>query len=170
MKRFYFLATLILGLVLPSCNNASEGPYPDNSMVQIVFEIIVTDKDGNIIVQQENGEETIKGLLSVEYHGYTATVKKAGEPSNGQLHPYISYFDNKPVSVRFGFFPPELNYKDETFTLIWSDGARDVVKFSTYVAKDKDIYNYSATINGSPLTWEDSFTPVIRKTIDKPNK
>lgn len=178
MKRFYFLAILLLGLLLPSCKQDAEEPVDCDSPV-IYFKIIATDIDGNQIIQKEGGEEAIKEILSIEYLGHTSTVRKKGDPYNEKflgtgkfgaiytLSPFISYTDNKPETILFGRFIPEHNYKDETFTLIWSDGTRDVVKFSTNVSYKNKKYNYNcnATINGLPFEWEDPYTPIIRKTI-----
>ncbi len=141
-------------------------------MPHISFKIFVNDTNGNQIIQKEGGEEAIKKILSIEYRGYTSTVRKKGEPDNEiyngsyRFSPAISYTDDgKPKVIRFGSFAPEMNYKDETFTLIWSDGTKDIVKLNTYVSEKNDIYNYTATINGLSLEWEDPYTPIIRKTI-----
>lgn len=63
MKRFYFLATLILGLLLSSCDKK------DNALIDcdppiITFEIIITDADGNLIINSEKRRREDSGIVN----------------------------------------------------------------------------------------------------------
>lgn len=164
MKRFYFLATLILGLLLSSCDNKEDQGICDPPIV--TFEIIITDADGNLIIQSENGEEKIRELLSIEHCGRTVTLLKEGESRPHEQPFYVGYdLNGNRTRIFYGFFFVSHNYKDETFILKWKDGSQDIVKFSTFWKFNK--YNIEAFYNGTKITEcsEDRFMPVIRKTI-----
>ncbi len=167
MKRFYFLAILFLGLLLPSCKQDAEEPVDCDPPI-ITFEIVVTDADGNVIIKGENGEERIRELLTIEYQGYTSSLKKKGEQRASNEQPFHAVYDkdNNPTSITYGFFFSSKNYKDETITLKWKDGTQDIVKFSTSY-KYAEYFNKSASLNGTEITeWgEDGVTPIIRKII-----
>ena len=170
MKRFYLLAALILGLTLSGCKETPES----KTLPPVIFEIIITDSDGNIIVEQDGGDEIIKNMLSIEWHEHISSVKEEGDELEfirigdkylAELAPFIGRLFDNPKTVYCGLFYPEDNYRDETFKLIWNDGTTDIVKFSTYV-DEKIGFSFSATINGIPLDVEDKHLPIIHKTLN----
>ncbi len=165
MKRFYLLATLILCLLLTGCKQDNNESIDCDPPI-ITFDVIITDADGNLIIQEENGKEKIRELLTIEHCGHTATL-------NGEMGPYstdpfyVGYdLNGNLTKIFYGFFSAHKNYKDETFTLKWKDGTQDVVRFSASW-KYNESFKKEAFFNGTEITeWgESGVTPIIRKTI-----
>ncbi len=161
------MAILILGLLLPSCNKKDFEPIDCDPPI-ITFEIVITDADGNLIIQSENGEEKIRELLTIEHRGHTVTLQKQGESKAFAEDPFYVSYDlyGNPTKILYGFFFASKNYKDETFTLKWKDGTQDIVKFSASWKYD-EYFNHEAFFNGTEITeWGTSgVNPTIRKTI-----
>ena len=110
----------------------------------------VTDSKGNDLLNPEYSGNILKNNVTITYDNQTF------KSNDIELRLYLpeplairkSYNQNlKKHLLTFGEFTPIDNLKNETFTIDWGDGTKDVVKFDLY------------------MEWPNIYTPQIYKKL-----
>ena len=149
-----------------------EGPdfYEDRPIWDFIcydINFAVTDSKGNDLLDPEYPGNILKNNITITYNNQTF---KSNDIELRYLPPY-------PLAIRkvyneflkknlltFGEFTPQDNFNNESFTVDWGDGTKDVVKFDLYIEwpnvyspkvyrklylneDEIDIENYSFMIN-----------------------
>ena len=118
-----------------------EGPDYDDSRPIFDFSCFninfaVTDKKGNDLLNPNYSGNILNNNITVTYNGLS--YKSNGIelrlllPSPLAIRNTYSEYLNKYL-LTFGEFSPIDSFKNETFTIDWGDGTKDVVKFDLYI-------------------------------------
>lgn len=94
--------------------------------------------------------------ISIDYKGknYKAKIDDGGHTRATWARPLaLRYTDLEKNKVKFTFgeFRPDDNYRNESFTINWQDGSKDVITFDLYITwwtQRDPIFHFKISLNG----------------------
>lgn len=140
MKKLLALL-LIFPLFIASCSDDNDDEpgsdvFWDFTNYSVGFH--VTDNMGNNLLDSDVEGNMLENDIYIEYAGktYRRTALKDNMPMPLDLRT-IRYGEDNTIFLSFGEFSPTRNYKNESFTIHWGDGTKDVIKFDLYITWHK---------------------------------
>ncbi len=147
------------------------GPHPDMiwDFVNSSIMFVVTDAEGNNLLDKDVEGNILDNAITVKYRNKKYTLEKPrrtepdeedGEDSGEETgyetgKPQTRYNMPRELGLRlcrytdgvqfleFGEFSPQSHYTNETFTIEWGDGTKDVISFDLYIT----WANYDPTVH-----------------------
>ena len=96
----------------------------------------VTDSKGNDLLNPEYAGNILKNNITITYNNqtfkYNYVELRYNMPYPLAIRKVYNEYLNKNL-LTFGEFTPADNFKNETFTIDWGDGTKDVVTFDLYI-------------------------------------
>lgn len=145
MKRSFSFVLMLLLVFFAGCKEDNDGPGDmiwDFVNYSIYFS--VRDANGINLLDPTAVGNILGNGITIEYKGKVFPLKDSeidtrfNMPRSLALRKSELLKENKSVPVlSFGEFSPEYNYQNESFTINWGDGTKDVVQFDLYITWKK---------------------------------
>lgn len=154
MKKIYLLLAL-LSFLFASCSREEKYAIWDFVNYSVAFSL---DSQTNIDIDK----------ISIDYKGknFRAKIDAGGHTRATWARPlalrYTDFVNNK-AHFTFGEFRPDNNYKNESFTINWQDGSKDVITFSVYITwkRKKPTVHFKIALNGVKQNLENGYWPTF---------
>ncbi|MGL4805925.1 MAG: hypothetical protein ACRC26_06220 [Bacteroidales bacterium] len=174
MKHKHLISFLSLFFLLTACDKEESMEW---DMTPVELQISVVDQDYNDLLNPRNEYALdltkIKGLhLEKEY-----SCKPMGENDVNTRYYLPTFYGLKQAKMeheniyilRIGEFDGAVNFKDESFRILWEDGTSDTFTFNREVEKKKNDRRIKEELYHNGVKVSDNLRKVIRisKWIDK---
>lgn len=160
-----FLTSILSLLLLCGCNNEKDITW---DIYPVEAHVHVTDQNGTDLLNPANPNHINISEVKAIYNDKEYTCSSNLQPPTRYYMPVFYGLklvapdeNRKTYLLSFGELDGAENYKDETITLVWPNGSRDVLKFDhTYKIKSNEpVITHQWYLNGTPYM-KDVFTIV----------
>ena len=144
MKKVFWGIALFL-FILTGCSTYEKEEEDDGMIwdfVNLSVPILVTDADGNNLLDKESPDNILENDIKAIYRDETyqrlsfeQSAVRFNMPEPLGLRTTVRKYSNDKTMIilTFGGFSPESNHHNESFTIYWGDGTSDIIKFDFYI-------------------------------------